>query len=309
MRQHNPGGGSLVMALQGTGPLTGLSDVATASTPVTTVGGREVFTYRTGTLTVDEVSYRVHWPLAGGNRPTGLALVLPAAQPTDGFMVVPHPEGDGSRPAFGVRISGTWLFTLHATAGGRDAPALLRVIADAAGEAPWRAVGTFDVNPRAWNDPRHARFVLPVGAAVQASGHFTHVTGSGNAREIDYGVASSATAAQPFAAPWRPSPAGNHAPVIFPATTAPDDDQPGQPRPEPSTPAPCLDPIPLPRPEPSAGPMVPPRPDPSAGPIILPGPDQPSTAPPSASTQDGGDDSGSPPRDCTPTASPQSPRP
>ncbi|MFI7597195.1 hypothetical protein [Actinoplanes sp. NPDC049681] len=266
LRRHDPGGAPVVMALQEAGDIAALTGTAGDATTIAAADGGDAYTYRTHTWTVDDVGYRIHWlPADADARPVNLALLLPSAQPTGGFMVVTNPYGRGSLPAFGVRLGDTWYFTLHATAGGRDMPALMQAIADATAGAPWQAFGTFNVAPQVWNDPGHPRFVLPDDATVQASDHVTHITRAGTAREVDYGITSTAPVALAVVSPWVPSAGGSHAPVVFPAATSPDEEH-GHPTAVPSTSVPCIEPVPLP--------------GPSSGPVILPGPDRPASAAP-----------------------------
>ncbi|MFJ3221392.1 glycosyl hydrolase family 18 protein [Kitasatospora sp. NPDC086801] len=104
------------------------------------------------------------------------------------------------RPALGIRIGGTWVFTVHTNTDGaaetryRDASGLLRGVRAAAGTAPWVAVGDWNIQPgdAFWQNE------LAAGESFARSGQPTYPNrvdpvASPPVSEYDYAVASGVT--------------------------------------------------------------------------------------------------------------------
>jgi cytolethal distending toxin subunit B len=126
-------------------------------------------------------SYR--WDVDGDR--SDLAIVS-GRMPEDVRLLMGR-RGVRRRPVLGVRLGGTWVFTLRAVArGGADAPGLVRAVMNSVGDA-FVIAGDFNA------DPEVLRPLLPPATTLIPPGGNTYTTTYPTAR-YDYLVAPARTA-------------------------------------------------------------------------------------------------------------------
>lgn len=108
-------------------------------------------------------SYHVLWVQTepGGNR-VNLSIccvVAPVA------LLLSPPGFAKTRPAIGMRVFGTDVFSLHGLSGsGNDVPGLIRNIAATTGGPGWQAAGDYNREPTSWAAP--AGIICPPNRAT-----------------------------------------------------------------------------------------------------------------------------------------------
>ncbi|GAA0397531.1 hypothetical protein GCM10010357_18290 [Streptomyces luteireticuli] len=166
-----------------------------ASVYLSPPGGKELENRDVAIVTREAVDWNdvdvVPLPLSVNEKPE---FDKPGSGDPEGPTRTPLKE-DLAPPAIGVRVKGTWYYSVHATNGSdrgetNNAPAAIKAIRDRwAGGGNWAVMGDFNRTPETWKfkaKGKYADLVLPDDERLVVSGEKTRPK---SGRELDYLVA------------------------------------------------------------------------------------------------------------------------
>lgn len=120
------------------------------------VGGNDyIYIYRWGGTSTRGGYYIIfhNWD-TGGNRVNSAIVTDTLPQNNNDFILVSPGAGPSWRPAIGINVNGTWVFSFHAISpGGADAQGLLTQVVQFCGNANWLVAGDWNQAPGALTVP------------------------------------------------------------------------------------------------------------------------------------------------------------